>query len=176
MAFMTNIVWGAVTTFFPLHALSHGVTNPGLFFAAFAIMLILSRGLGGKIFDLYNREKVIFPSLIAYIVAMPILAFSTTLPMFIFVAVIWGIGNAFLYPSLISYAIDRAGASRGHAMATFQAVADFGAGIGPVIMGIVLHWTSYLIMFFSLTLVCVINLCYFYYLVRKEGGISHAHL
>ena len=61
-------------------------------------------------------------------------------------------------------------------MATFQAVADFGAGIGPVIMGIVLHWTSYLIMFLSLTLVSVINLCYFYSLIRKEGGVSHAHL
>jgi MFS family permease len=176
MAFMTNVIWGAVTTFFPLHALSHGVTNPGLFFAAFAIMLILSRGLGGKVFDLCSREKLIFPSLFAYIIAMPILAFSKTLPMFILVAVIWGVGNAFLYPSLIAYAIDRAGPSRGHAMATFQAVADFGAGIGPVIMGIVLHWTSYPIMFLSLTLVSGINLCYFYFLVRKEGGGSHAHL
>ena len=31
LAFMGNIIWGAVTAFFPLYALSQGVTNPGFF-------------------------------------------------------------------------------------------------------------------------------------------------
>jgi len=31
MAFMVNIIWGALIAFFPLYALSHGITNPGLF-------------------------------------------------------------------------------------------------------------------------------------------------
>ena len=33
MASLANVIWGAITAFFPLYALSHGVTNPGLFFA-----------------------------------------------------------------------------------------------------------------------------------------------
>jgi hypothetical protein len=57
---------------------------------------------------------------------MAILAFSKTLPMFILVAVIWGIGNAFLVPTLVAYTIDLAGLSRGPAMGTFTALADFG--------------------------------------------------
>jgi len=29
MAFFTHIIWGALTAFFPLYALDHGVSNPG---------------------------------------------------------------------------------------------------------------------------------------------------
>jgi MFS family permease len=168
MAFMVNIVWGAVTAFFPLYAVSQGVSNPGLFFGALAITHVVGRTLGGRILDLYRREKVIFPCLIAYILSMSILAFSKTLPMFILVAVIWGIGNAFLYPTLVAYALDHARSSPGPAMGTFTAIADLGSGMGSVIMGIVLQLTNYLTMFLCLTLTGVINLLYFYFAIRKK--------
>jgi predicted MFS family arabinose efflux permease len=176
MAFMVNIIWGALIAFFPLYALSRGITNPGLFFGILAMVHILGRSLGGKIFDLYRREKVILPCLIAYVIAMSVLIFSKTLSTFILVAVIWGIGNAFLYPTLVAFALDRAGSLPGPAMGTFTAVADLGSGMGSVIMGIILHWTSYPVMFLSLALVGVINLLYFNFGVRKKGGDQHAHL
>jgi MFS family permease len=173
IAFVITITWGAMTAFFPLYALRKGVDNPGLFFAAFAITLILVRGLGGKILDTYPREKVILPCLFNLIISMPILAFSGTLPMFILVAIIWGIGSAFLYPSLVAYAIDRAGAARGPAMGTFTALTDLGAGMGAVIMGIVLQFTNYTIMFLCLALTGIINLFYFYFaVVRKSRTIA----
>ena len=176
MAFMVNVIWGAMTAFFPLYALRHGVENPGLFFAVFALMLILGRGFGGKILDLYDRDKVMFPCLIAYPLAMALLAFFTTLPMFVLVAMIWGMGNAFLYPSLLIYALDRAGPSRGPAMGTFTAIADLGSGMGAMIMGIILQLTGYRVMFLCLILTGVINFLYFYFFVRKKGGIPNAHL
>jgi len=104
--------WGGLATFFPLYAINHGMANPGLFFTTTAIMLFLGRVLGGKIFDLYSRERVILPCLISIIIAMVLLAFSKTLPMFILVAVIWGTGFTFLTPSLIALALDRVGSSR----------------------------------------------------------------
>jgi MFS family permease len=167
MAFMVNIIWGAVTAFFPLYAIGHGVTNPGLFFGALAITHVLGRSLGGKILDLYAREKIIMPCLIAYILAMLVLTFSTTLTMFITVAVIWGIGNAFLYPTLVAHALDHAGASRGPAMGTFSAIADLGSGMGSVIMGIVLQFSDYQTMFLALVFTGIINLGYFHFFVKK---------
>jgi MFS family permease len=176
IAFLITITWGALTAFFPLYALRKGVDNPGLFFAAFAITLILVRGLGGRILDIYSREKVILPCLFNLIISMPILAFSSTLPMFILVAIIWGIGSAFLYPSLLAYTIDRAGSSRGPAMGTFTALTDLGAGMGAVIMGIIVQLTDYPTMFLCLAFTGVINLLYFYFAVRKRGGGRHANL
>jgi MFS family permease len=169
IAFMLNIIWGTLCTFFPLHALRHGVSNPGIFFIFLAITLILGRTLGGKILDIYDRKKVLIPCLTAIIISMTILTFSTTLPMFILAAVVLGTGWALLYPSLLIYAIESAGAPRGPAMATFTGLADLGAGIGPMIMGIILQWTNYAIMFFCLTLIGVINFLYFYYAIGKKG-------
>jgi MFS family permease len=170
MAFFTHIIWGALTAFFPLYALDHGVSNPGLFFAAFAVMLILGRSLGGRILDLYSREKIIFPCLITYILSMIILAFSKTLPMFILVATIWGAGNAFLFPALVTFVLDLAGSSRGPALGTFAAISDLGVGLGAVITGVILRWTNYQGMFLCLAFIGTVNFLYFIFFVRKRNG------
>jgi MFS family permease len=169
-SFFFHLAWGALTAFFPLYAINHGVANPGFFFTTIALMLILGRALGGRILDLYNRERVILPCLMTCVISMGILAFSESLPMFILVAVIWGIGHAFLFPSLLAYTMDRIGSSRGPAMGTFTGFSDLGMSLGPVIMGIIIHLSSYPTMFLCLALAGMINLNYFYFFVRKKGA------
>jgi len=169
MAFLAHIIWGALTAFFPLYAIQTGVANPGFFFAAYAIVLILGRALGARILDLYSREKIILPCLTTYIISMVVLAYSKNLPMFILVAVIWGSGNAFLQPTLVAYALDRATSSPGTVMGTYTGIADLGVALGPVIMGIIIRFTSYPTMFLCLALVGVANLSYFYFFVGKKN-------
>jgi MFS family permease len=172
LSFFVHIIWGTITAFFPLYALSQGVTNPGFFFAVYATVLILGRAFGGKILDLYSREKVILPCLTTYILSMAILAFSKNLPMFILVAIIWAAGNSLLIPLLAAYTIDLAGLSRGPAMGTFTAISDLGTGLGPVIMGIILRLTNYPIMFLCLSLIGILNFAYFYFFVKKKRVTS----
>jgi MFS family permease len=160
--------WGAINAFFPLYAIRHGVTNPGLFFTTSAVMLILGRALCGKIIDLYSKEKIIMLSITPFIISMVILAFSKTLPMFLLVAVIYGIGQAFIIPTLTVYILDRGGAP-GPAMGTLTAISDLGISLGPVVMGIVLRMTSYPIMFLCLAFMGIINFNYFNFFVRKKG-------
>ncbi|MFO7460069.1 MAG: MFS transporter [Desulfatiglandales bacterium] len=149
--------------------------NPGLFFTTVAVVLILGRTLGGRFLDLYNREKVIVPCLVAYMVSMAVLAFSETLPMFILVGVIFGIGNAFLMPSLVAYVLDREGSSTGPAMGTFTAVSDLGLSLGPVIMGMVIHISGYPAMFLCLASIGVINVLYFYFFVAEKRRSVDGH-
>jgi len=167
--FFFSFTWAALAAFFPLHAINHGVANPGLFFTTIAIMLILGRALGGKILDLYSPERITLPCLITAIVSMAVLAFSKTLPMFMLVAVIWGIGHAFLIPTLAVYTLNRVGSSPGPAMGTLAAISDLGRSLGPLIMGIILHMTSYPTMFLSLAFMGIVNFNYFYFFVRKKG-------
>ena len=176
MAFMASVMWGALSAFFPLFALSHGIANPGPFFAVIAIILIFSRSLGGRIFEIKPREKVIFPCLSLLIIAMIVLTFSKTSPMFMVVAVIWGMGHAFIFPSLMNYAIDRASSPSGPVIGTYTALSDFGSGIGPVIMGIILELTSYPAMFLCSALAGFIGLLYLYSIVRKKGSDQYANL
>ncbi len=169
VAFLSAMTWGALTAFFPLYALDHGMTNPGLFFTAYAIMIISGRVLGGRVFDLYPRESLLLPCLVAAIIAMAILPFSRSLFVFLVVAAICGIGHAFLYPALVAYTLSLTGPFRGPAMGTYSAFEDFGTGIGPVIMGIILRFTSYPTMFICLALAGIVNLIYFYFSIQKKA-------
>jgi MFS family permease len=175
--FMVHMIFGALMAFFPLHAINHGVTNPGLFFTAYALVMISGRVFGGRIFDVHKREKVILPCIIAFILAMTLLAFSKTLEMFILVAVIAAAGHAFLVPSLFAYILDLVGSSRGPAIGWLTAMGDLGLGLGPMIMGVILRLTSFPTMFLCLALTGLIGLAYFYLFVRrtlnKRNGRTH---
>lgn len=88
-----------------------------------------------------------------------------------FVAILWGIGGAFLFPALVLLTLDLGGSSRGPALATFTAFQDFGVGLGPVIMGVVLRLTSYRTMFLSLAFVGLISILYFHFFIRRKDGL-----
>ena len=169
IAFILNVIWGSLGAFIPLYALEHGISNPGIFFAVYAIMLILGRGLGGRILDLYDKKKVIMPCLITLIISMVMLLFSTTLFMFVLVAIVLGTGWAFLYPALVVYLIENSESARGPAVSVFTALGDLGAGIGPMVMGIILQWTGYSVMFMCLVFISTINVAYFYYAIVRKG-------
>ncbi len=168
VAFMLNVIWGTLSAFIPLYALKRGISNPGIFFIFLAITLILGRMLGGRLLDIYDRKKIIFPCLITIVLSLVLLIFSKTSAMFIVVAVVLGTGWAFIYPSLMIFAIEQAGPAQGPAMGTFTAIADLGAGIGPMIMGTLLQWTSYPVMFSGLALTGIINFLYFYHAIGKK--------
>jgi MFS family permease len=168
LSFFNFIMWGALTAFFPLYALNHGVTNSGLFFTAVATMFFLGRAFAGKILDLYNRDKVMPCLLVGSFISTALLAFSRNLPMFILVGVIWGIGNALFAPAILAYVLDRVGSSKGPGIGMYLLLSDFGLGLGPVISGIVIRLSSYPTMFLCLASAGVINLIYFFLFVRKR--------
>jgi MFS family permease len=163
-----QVIYGALMAFFPLYAVNQGIADPGLFFTAVAITLIVARTFGGKILDLYSKEKLIPMFATTYLVSMAVLAFSRTLPLFVLVAVIFGIGNAFFSPVVLAYALDRAKTSPGQVVGTYTALADLGLGMGPVIMGFVLRFSSYQVMFLCLSLTALISLIYFHFFVRTS--------
>ncbi len=169
IAFMLNVIWGSLSAFFPLFALKHGVSNPGIFFIFLAITLLVGRALGGKVLDLCDRKKIIMVCLLVIMVSIVILPLSSSLTMFVVAAIILGAGWAFLYPSLMIHVMDRAGTAQGPAMGTFTALGDLGTGVGPMIMGIILEWTDYHVMFLCLILVGVMNFVYFHHAIWREA-------
>jgi MFS family permease len=169
MTFLQNFVWGAVIAFFPLYAIKCGIINPGYFFTANAAMLIAGRVLGGRILDTYRKEKIIGVFIFTSMVAMIVLAFSGTLPMFLVVGLLWGTGGAFFFPASMAYSLDYAGSSGGTAVGTFRAFSDLGLAVGPVLMGIMIPLTGYQGMFLGLAFINLVNLGYFQFYVRKKG-------
>lgn len=167
--FLYFFCWGAVIAFFPLYAVKCGVTNPGLFFSANAVMLIVSRLVGGRIFDSYAKERTILTATSVLFAALIILSFSQTLPLFILVGLFWGVGSAFFLPLTMAYALEYAGSSDGTTVSTFQASMDLGLALGPTVAGIFVPLIGYKAVFFSMGIMCLINAGYFQFYVRKRG-------
>ena len=170
-AFLQMFVYGAIAAFFPLYALQCGVTNPGLFFTAGALVVVASRAFGGRILDTHNKERMIMILISIMMVSMVLLPFSRNLPMFIFVGLLFGTGLAFFMPASMAYAFEYSGSSGGPAVATFNASYDLGMALGPAVMGLVVPFTGYPGMFLSLALISFINLCYFHFYVRKRCSL-----
>ena len=158
--------------FFPLYSLQCGVTNPGYFFSANAVMLVVVRLLGGRVLDTYSKKKMLPALILVSMVGLVMLSFSSTLPTFILVGLLWGVGGGFFAPVAMAYALEYAGSSDGTAVGTYQAFRDLGLALGPVTMGIIVPLTGYRVMFLCLALTCLINLSYFRFCLRKKGGSS----
>ena len=173
VTFLISFAWGGISAFFPLYSIECGVSNPGLFFSASAVMVVVGRLLGGSIFENYRKETIIPGFTVVTTIAVVTLAFSRTLPMFILVGLLWGLASAFVYPAAMAYALEYAGSSDGTTVATYQAFFDMGLALGPVIMGIMVPFTGYRVMFLCLALTCLINLGYFQFYLRKRSLTTH---
>ena len=137
-------------------------------------MMIAGRILGGRIADAYSKEKIVLIFLFLIMIATIILSFSKTLPMFIFVGMLLGIGGAFFFPASMTYALDYAGSSGGTALGTLRALMDLGTALGPMVAGSIIPFTGYPTMFLCLAFIYLINLCYFQFYVRKRGHVAHS--
>ncbi len=167
-SFLQAFTSGALMAFFPLYSIHCGVANPGLFFSASAIIIIVARIMGGWIFDNYGKEKIIMTFITVSMLAMVMLAFSRTLPLFVVVGLLWGLGIAFVFPANMAYTLEHAGSSSGSDVGTYQAFMDLGMALGPMVMGTVIPLTGYPVMFLCLAFICLINVCYFQFYVRKK--------
>jgi MFS family permease len=173
--FLCVCALGGITAFFPLFAIQCGVRNPGLFYSATALMIVLSRLTAGNIFSHYEKEKIIAVSILIMIVSLVTIALSSTLPMFVLAGFLWGIGFGVLYPLTMAYSLEYAGSSDGVALATYQAFMDLGIAAGPAIAGVMLPYTGYRVMFLCQGLFCFISLMYFqFYLKNKRNKAAKA--
>jgi len=90
--------------------------------------MISGRVFGGRIFDVQQREKVIIPCVIAFIVAMTLLAFSETLEMFISCGCHRSRGARLSRALVVCLCLDLVGSSRGPAIGWLTAMGIWESG------------------------------------------------
>jgi predicted MFS family arabinose efflux permease len=135
-------------------------------------VVIEGRIVRGRILDTYKKKKMILCFIFISIGALVILSFSRNPTMFILVGLFWGIGQAVFVPASTTYTFEYAGSSGGAALKPYRAFSDLGIGLGPVVTGIIVSLAGYRIMFLCLALICLINLCYFQFYVRRKTHVA----
>ncbi|MCO5178045.1 MAG: MFS transporter [Thermomicrobiales bacterium] len=145
---LSNLVYGAVIAFIVIYAEERDIPNAGLYFTVFAIAVLASRVLGGRLADRISRMAVIIPTFVLTIVAMGTLALTDSLALLLLTGVLFGLAFGAGQPALNAYAVDLVEPHRrGAGMATFTSFFEFGIGAGSIGMGIVAGFTGYATMF-----------------------------
>jgi MFS family permease len=129
---------GSILSFVPLYGRSQGVSNPGFFFTIYALVMLLSRPVSGRLSDRVGRIAVAGPGMVFISAGLGLLAFSGQWWSLALSAAILGVGLGAAMPALMALMIDLVGpAERGGAMSTFGIGLDVGIGIGSVVQGMI---------------------------------------
>jgi MFS family permease len=135
---------GTLYAFVPLHAVASGTPAPAWFFVTQSACLIGSRLVFRRASDRFGRYRVLAPAIIAVSTGFFLLSRPATLPVLGAAAVLIGLGQSFLYPTLLALAVDRTPPEEiGVTTGTFSASYDFASVAGSLTMGAIVQRTSY---------------------------------
>ena len=170
LMFIVSLTYGSIVSFLSLFALKKGISNPGVFFSVFAVTLILVRALAGKLSDIKGRKYVIIPGMVLIAAGLGVLSTASALEIFLAAALLYGLGFGLVHPSLMALLVDRVSeAGRGAAMGTFTAAFDLGIGTGSILLGLVLQYYGFQVMY---TLGGLIVLSGAIFLIANNGKAS----
>ena len=131
-----STAYGAVVTFLAVYSKQRSIEGIGLFFTVYAISMLVTRPVLGKIVDQKGFGAGVWPGVVLIPAALLLLSVSKTLMMFLICAVLFGVGIGAAQASLQTKAIVSASRERtGAANATFLTCFDAGIGIGSVLAG-----------------------------------------
>jgi MFS family permease len=138
------IPYGMVVAFIPLVAKMRGLENPGLFYMAFAVAMLLVRAKAGEISDRRGRATVILPGMILTGVSFLVLGLTSGSAAMLTGAAILGLGFGSAQPALMAFTTDRvAPEERGKAMGTFYTAWELGIASGAAGAGWLLNVTGF---------------------------------
>jgi MFS family permease len=139
VAFCMGMGVGPVTAFIAIFARQKGVDNPGLFFTAQAVALMLSRTFSGRISDRHGRIFVMIPGLFSMAAGLLLLPFTHTLLLLMLSATFLGIGFGSSQPATMALAVDLVSPDeRGRAISTYFLGFDSGISLGSFALGAVI--------------------------------------
>ncbi len=129
---------GGLITFIPGFGKARGIEGIGLFFTVYAVFLVASRLVSGRLADKAGLMPVAVPGLGLISVSFALLAPAQSLGQCLLSAALFGLGFGMVQPALNASVLRRCPPARkGAANATFTAAMDLGMGAGSILWGAV---------------------------------------
>ncbi|HBW33893.1 MFS transporter [Desulfosporosinus sp. BICA1-9] len=167
--FFITLTYGGIISFLPSYANYRGVENIGMFFTVYALVLLFGRPIIGKMADRYGARKFLVPGILLIAIALLLLVTATSMPMFLLVGVVYGLGFGTVHPILNALVISLSPPERrGAANATFAMAMDLGIGLGAVTLGFLAQKMGYVYMYGSSAIFTLLALVMYYTLLRKK--------
>lgn len=171
--FFITLTYGSIVSFIALYAARFNIENIGVFFTAYAVTLLFSRPLFGRLADKKGFDYSMIPGIICIGLTMVVLFFAQNLYFFLAAAVLYGIGFGAVQPSLQAMAVYNVTPQRrGAANGTFMSGFDLGIGIGSIIWGMTAKAFGYSTMYLLTIIPVLIALGIYVYLGKVKSSID----
>lgn len=176
-------VWGLAgfSAFVPLYAKELGMTGSRAVFFTYSAIVLGIRLFGARIPDLLGPRKAASVALLGSVAGLSVMGLWAA-PAGLFAgAVLFGVGQALLFPAMMTIAIRGAKASeRGAVVGTFTAFFDLAFGLGSLSLGAVVAVLGYRGLFLSAAAVSLFGFgmlqTYAYRARRSEAeAVDEAH-
>ncbi len=139
LTFFIALAYSSITYFIVIYGGLRGVDDIGLYFTVYAVCLLVSRPISGRIADKYGIDKTIIPGILLFAVSFVLISFSETLTMFLIAGAVSAFGYGICIPMIMTLCMQLSPQNkRGAASNTNFIGMDSGYLIGPVIAGFVI--------------------------------------
>jgi MFS family permease len=167
---LLSFVYSSLLGFLPLYAHKIGMMDmASYFFAVYALAIILSRPIIGKLFDQVGINKIVYVSAFAYFVGMVGLSQANNPVQFLVAGAIIGLGFGGLNPSFQALAVLAAPKNKcGLATSTYFLSMDIGVGLGSFVLGLVVAFTNYRVMYLICSIMVVFITVLFYFIKKRS--------
>ena len=174
MGLFIGFTYSGVLVFIPIELNSMGAGVWGsVFFALFALMIIISRPLVGKVYARYGSRFVIYPGVGLFIVGLAILGVVSTPVGIICTAPLLGLGYGAAQPAFQALAVQSAPIERaGVSTATYFLALDIAVGAGSVILALIANALGYQYLYQITSLIMIIALALYHFVIRKHSYVA----
>lgn len=151
------------------------------FFIVYAVVVLISRPLTGRLFDIKGENLIVYPSFILFTVGLLLLSQAHHVITLLLAAAIIGLGYGNLQSCSQAIAVKVTPPHRvGLATSTFFICMEGGLGIGPFLLGFLVPVFGYRNMYLMLAVIVFISIFLYYFLHGKKQSyrkqLSHASL
>ena len=170
MAMLISFSYASIMSFISTYAESKNLlTYASLFFAVFAISMMLLRPFTGKLYDSKGPTYVVYPAIVSFSIGLFILSQIHSAAGLLISAVFIGIGFGSAQPCLQTQAIQAVARERvGHASSTFYTFYDIGIALGSFILGIVITHYQYSIAYILCAILTLLSLLFYRFVVQTK--------
>jgi MFS family permease len=137
--FFLTVAYACINYFIALYGGLRGIADIGLFFTAYAVCLLISRPISGKISDRYGVDKTVIPGILIFALSFVVISFSTTLQMFLLAGAVCAFGYGICVPAIQTLCMQLVSKQRRGAAGNMNFIGiDIGNLTGPILAGLVI--------------------------------------
>lgn len=151
IAFLIGISYSSILSFMDAYARNiHLSEAASFFFLVYAITVLLSRPITGRVFDGSGDNFVMYPTYLFFALGLLLIGFAHSGWMLLLAAIFIGLGYGSFSPFGQAIAIRNSEAHRlGITTSTFFGFMDMGVGFGPFILGMFMPLLGYRNLYFA---------------------------